>query len=372
MKVLYVFEEIDAGERHQLLGMVDHGLDVRVICDPAAKYQDDLRRAGITVEHIQWGGRIDREAIARVRAIVLHEKPALVHVFVKIALSNVIRAIRDLPPKLVAYRGIVGNLHWLNPSSRRSFLNRRVDAIICVCEAIRQDLLANRFLGWRVPMEKVVTIHKGHYADFWRKPPLRLSDYGVPGDGPVIGCVAQMRKRKGIPALIHALEQLENPRARLVLVGDVADREVARCIRQSPARDRIHQLGWQDDASRIAGAFDIFVLPALRREGLPRAVIEAMCQNVPPVVTRAGGSPELVEDGVSGLVVPPGDADALAGALGSLLSNPEARRRMGQAAEQRIRECFTPERTVRETLALYEKLTGWRPAQAAPALAQQG
>jgi len=358
LKVLHVFEQIDAGERHQLLGMKAQGVQPMVVCNQKAAYQDDLRQAGIPVHHIEFKRRLDGRAIRSLRELVEQHTPDIVHVYVKRALSNVIRAIDGLPPRLVAYRGIVGNLHWLDPSSRRTFFHPRVDRIICVCEAIRQDLLANRLWGWHLPEHKVVTVHKGHYVDWWKRPdtPTDLSEVGVPPEVPVIGCVAQMRKRKGVPVLVEALEQMENRRAHLVLVGRVGDRRVARCIARSSVRERIHLLGWREDAARLAGAFDVFVLPSLRREGLPRAVIEAMCQNVPPVVTDSGGSPELIEDGVSGRVVPSGDAPALAMTLDQLLADADLRQRMGEAAEARIRKAFQPERTVAETLAVYRDL----------------
>lgn len=358
MKVLHVFEEIDVGERHQLLGMKARGIDVTVVCAPIAEFQDELSQAGIPVHVLEFRKRIDPAAIARLRALAKSEQPDIVHVYIKAALSNAIRAIGDLPPKLVAYRGIVGNLHWLDPSSRRSFLHPRVDRIICVCEAIRRDLLQNRFLGWHLPEEKVVTVHKGHDADWWRrcKTPEDLSELGVPTGVPVIGCVAKMRRRKGIPLLVEAMEQMANKEAHLVLIGGVGDNRVPGRVARSSARDRIHLVGWRDDAARLAGAFDVFVLPSLRREGLPRAVIEAMCQNVPPVVTDSGGSPELIEDGVSGRIVRSGDPADMALALDQLIGDPELRRRMGEAAEARIRACFKPEDTVSRTLAVYHDL----------------
>jgi len=358
LKVLHVFEEIDVGERHQLLGMRAAGVDVTVICAPFAEFQEELQQAGIPVHVMEFRKRIDPAAIDRLRQLLRDERPDVVHVYIKAALSNAIRAIGDLPPKLVAYRGIVGNLHWLDPSSRRSFLHPRVDRIICVCEAIRKNLLENQFLGWRLPEEKLVTIHKGHDVDWWRRnqTPADLTEIGVPAGAPVVGCVAKMRRRKGIPLLVEAMERMENQQTHLVLIGGVGDTRVPTRVARSSARDRIHLVGWRDDAARLAGAFDVFVLPSLRREGLPRAVIEAMCQNVPPVVTDSGGSPELIEEGVSGRIVPPGDAVALARVLDQLIGDPDLRMRMGQAAEARIRSCFKPEDTVARTLSVYREL----------------
>ena len=360
VKVLHVFQEMDLGERHQLLRTRARGIDVVVICKTGASFMDEIQAAGIPVHQLDMHQRRDPEAIARIRQRVQSEQPDIVHVYTKTALSNTIRAINDLPPKLVAYRGIVGNLHWLNPTSRHSFLHPRVDRIICVCEAIRQDLLHNRFLGWHLPEEKVVTVHKGHETDWWPREsiPADFSEFGIPAGTPVIGSVAQMRKRKGIPVLIEAFEKLQTPDVRLLLVGKVNDKRIAKRIARSPAADRIHLAGWRADGAALIGALDVFVLPSLRREGLPRTVIEAMSQQVPAVVTDSGGSPELIEDGVSGRIVASGDADALARATDELLGDPQRRKQMGIAAEQRIRTCFNPDITVEKTLAVYSDLLG--------------
>ena len=97
-------------------------------------------------------------------------------------------------------------------------------------------------------------------------------------------------------------------------------------------------------------------MPSTKREGLARAIIEAMAYRVAPVVTDAGGSPELVVDGECGFVVPPRDAGALAEAIGKLYRDPELRKRFGDAARERIGTAFRNEDTVRKTIALYEEL----------------
>ncbi|MFO8025670.1 glycosyltransferase [Thiohalophilus sp.] len=360
LKVLRIFQGMDVGERHHLLRTRARGIEVSMVCNPEAPFQEELQAAGIVIHHLRMHKRHDPDAVRQIRQWVLAEQPEIVHAYTKTALSNTIRAIQDLPPKLVAYRGIVGNLHWLNPSARKSFFHPRVDRITCVCEAIRQDLLHNRFLGWHLPEEKVVTVHKGHETDWWPREniPADFSEFGIPTDAPVIGCVAQMRKRKGIPVLIEAFEKLATPDAHLLLIGKVNDKRIARRIARSPAANRIHLPGWRADAAALIGALDVFVLPSLRREGLPRVVIEAMSQQVPAVVTDSGGSPELIEDGISGRIVASGDANALSKAIDELLGDPERRRQMGIAAEERIRTCFNPDITVEKTLAVYSDLLG--------------
>jgi len=129
-----------------------------------------------------------------------------------------------------------------------------------------------------------------------------------------------------------------------------------QAVRNSPLRDRIHLTGFRSDAPALMAACDAYVLPALRREGLPKGVIEAMANAVPPIVSDSGGSPELVVDGESGLVVPSGSASHLAEAIAYLMEHPEARRNMGLRARERIDNDFRIEDTIRKTAALYRKL----------------
>ncbi len=98
------------------------------------------------------------------------------------------------------------------------------------------------------------------------------------------------------------------------------------------------------------------MLPSLRREGLARSLIEAMAYARPVIVTDCGGSPELVVDGVSGIVVPVHDPEAIAAAIRKLIADPALRRRFGEAARERIRTQFRIEDTIEQTLAMYREL----------------
>ena len=131
---------------------------------------------------------------------------------------------------------------------------------------------------------------------------------------------------------------------------------VSRHADAATAADRIHRLGYRRDAPSLTAACDVFVLPSIKREGLPRSLIEAMAYGVAPVVTDCGGSPELVVDGVSGLVVPVRDVNAISQAICQMHEDPETRRRMGAAARDRIRTRFRIEDTIEQTVDLYRSL----------------
>jgi len=143
-----------------------------------------------------------------------------------------------------------------------------------------------------------------------------------------------------------------------LFIGQDMDQEPMRSLAAaSPYRDNIHLIGFRENVLGIVASSDVAVLPAVKREGLPKTVIEAMVHRVTPIVTTTGGNAELVEDGVSGLVVPPGDAPALAQAIERLYRNPDETRRMGEAARLRIGQHFRLEDSVTAHLRLYQEIT---------------
>jgi glycosyltransferase involved in cell wall biosynthesis len=119
-------------------------------------------------------------------------------------------------------------------------------------------------------------------------------------------------------------------------------------------RDRVHLLGYRDDAHRWLGTMNVFTLPSLS-EGLPLSLLEAMAAGIPTVVTEVGGMPEVVQDGHTGLIVPPGDPQALAKKLLFLLDNPTVAADLGAAGRNWVSERFSLDRMVTDYLVLYRK-----------------
>ena len=127
-------------------------------------------------------------------------------------------------------------------------------------------------------------------------------------------------------------------------------------IEKSPFRNKIHLTGYRSDASVISAACHTVVLPALRREGLPKVIIEAMAYGVPPIVTDSGGSPELVRSYKCGIVVPPGDSKQIAWAIMRLYEYPELRSEIGKYAKKQIESAFRIDETIKKTIELYKDL----------------
>ena len=360
IRVLCVTLWGDRPEAETFIGLARRGCRVRICCLPNSPHIERFRAAGIEVVPVELRRRIDLPAIRTLRAELAAERYDILHLLHNRPVSNGLLAVRRFPDvKVIAYRGIVGNVGFLSPSSWLRYLNPRIDRVICVADAIRRHFVEMRFFGLRLPPEKFVTIHKGHDLAWYSAEPVDLGEVGIPPDAFVVGCVANMRPRKGVEVLVRAFGLLPpDLPIYLLLAGNMNSAKLDRQIAEHPAAARIRKVGFRRDAPALIAACQAAVLPALRREGLPKTVIEAMACGVPPIVTDVGGSPELVNDHEQGIVVPPGDAPALAAAILELYRDPALRERLGAAARERLATDFTIEATIDRTLELYREVLG--------------
>jgi glycosyltransferase involved in cell wall biosynthesis len=224
-------------------------------------------------------------------------------------------------------------------------------AVICVCDHERG--LA-RELG---AGDRAHVVHNGVETVPDAPVPEAVAAFAAGGDRLLVA-VSELFRRKGVEVLAEAMAILasSHPGARLVVAGDGPDRAACEAaIRSFGVTDRILLSGHVDGVGGLLRAADVFVNPALA-EGLPYAVLEAMSIGSACLVTDAGGTPEAIEDGRSGIVVPRGDAAALAAAAARLLDDPELRSELGAAARERMRTHFTRDRMLADTLAIYEQL----------------
>jgi glycosyltransferase involved in cell wall biosynthesis len=237
----------------------------------------------------------------------------------------------------------------------------RTGALISVCGWERSE--AERLRG---AARRVRQIEYGVTPCFGATPDPELVMFK--GDRPLAGMVSVLRPQKDPLLLVRAAAQLlergELP-GRVAIVGNGPI--------EDEVRDEIERLGVAPDVAWFPyrgavdpylAALDLFVLPSAW-EALPLSLLEAMSCGLPIVATAVGGTPEAVEDGLTGRVVPPGDEDALAGAVRDLLANATLREAMGEAGRARYESRFRLDRMVEDTAALYRELLG--PADA-PAL----
>jgi glycosyltransferase involved in cell wall biosynthesis len=184
---------------------------------------------------------------------------------------------------------------------------------------------------------------------------------GIASDAPVVGFVGRLVAEKGLPELLDAMRLVVRavPRVRLLLVGGT-DREKADHLGEAAAAARgIEDVcvfaGVRQDMPELYAAMDVFALPS-HREGFPRAPMEASAMKVPCVVTDVRGCRQAVAHGRNGLLVPPGDAAALAEALLSLLRDPIRARRLGEDGRRRALSEFDERRVFERVLDEYERL----------------
>lgn len=238
---------------------------------------------------------------------------------------------------------------------------RSADAIVANSEAVARDVALHE----RVEPSRLRIIRNGVDVP----DPISVEDraaircgWGIGREDLLIGLVGTLKQGKGQERVLRILgSDMTGLRdARVVVVGDGPSRpELTSLVRSLGLEGRVTFTGRVPDARPYYPAFDI-VVSASEAEGLPNVVIEAAAAGCAIVATDAGGTREVVEDGVTGLLVPVGDDRALAGALLRLSSEPRLLGRLGGAARQHAIAAFGLERFVRETASLYRELASRR------------
>lgn len=180
-----------------------------------------------------------------------------------------------------------------------------------------------------------------------------------PASGQDLLFVGRMTAAKGVPLLIEAMPHIRaaHPGAHLVLIGDGPDRTALQDrVRRLGLEDAVRFTGYQsqDEVACALARAAVFVLPSFA-EGVPVVLMEAMAARRPVVATRIAGIPELVDDGVSGRIVPPGDATALAAAVCDILSAPDRAARMGEAGRHKVEAEFDIAREAEKLGALFRQ-----------------
>jgi glycosyltransferase involved in cell wall biosynthesis len=353
--VLAIASQVDKCEATMLNLMTEKGINVFLLGDKEQRYAADLGEK-VKIIPITFKSRLQFSSIKKIRSLIKELTPTVIHVFSARALSNTLIATIGIKCKIVAYRGTMGHLSRLDPSSWLSFLNPKIFKIICVSHAVEGYL-------WQqgVPKSKTVTIHKGHRISWYSKPSkLTRDDFVISQDALVISCVANIRPVKGVDYLIKAFSALDlseeifkNKNVCLLLIGELRDEKISKLISESPNKNKIICTGFRNDAPDVVALADIFVMPSVAREGLPKALIEAMSKKIAPIVTNVGGMPEVVVNDVHGLVVAPRDHTAIADAIKRLASSSELRKTFGEKSFNRIKEDFVVEKSTEATLNAY-------------------
>lgn len=227
-------------------------------------------------------------------------------------------------------------------------LNRSAVKIISVSRSVAETFIA---AGGRPDLPVVIHtgLDPGPFLENVDAVAVRR-ELRVPEDQLLIGCFGRLSPWKGQKVLLDALPQV--PRAHAVFVGGAifGESSYENQLKEHSYRlglaERVHFLGFKSNVPRLMAAMDLIVHPSTELDPCPRVVLEALHSCKPLVATRMGGVPELVENGKTGLLVPPGNPDSLATALRSLIEDPKLALNLAQAGRRRAMEEFVIERTV--------------------------
>ena len=322
------------------------------------------RRASEGLELIPIAPRteMDLSAAFRLSRVIKRLTPDVIHAhdphgvaMAGLALSlGASSATHGRAPALVASRRVDFHLKG-NSFSRWKY--RQVDCFIAASDAIRQMLVADG-----VPAAQTVTVHEGIDVEHVvAAPPVNVHEaFWLPHQAPVVGNVAALVPHKGQRHLVEAAHLVvrEIPDARFVILGEGELRDhLERQVREHHLEKHVLLPGFRTDVLGCIKGFDLFAMSSVT-EGLGTSILDAMACSRAIVATRAGGIPEIVEDGQTGVLVAPRDHTAMAEAIVRLLRDDALRRQMGDAGFARVQARFTVERMVAETAAVYARVAG--------------
>jgi glycosyltransferase involved in cell wall biosynthesis len=317
--------------------------------DAGGELSARARAAGLATLPLRCRYAHDLVAGLSLRRLAQRHAPDVVHFHTARALSlapYVPRPMRRIVTRRMDYppRGAAGYVRWLYG---------QMDAVIAISRAVR-DALASR----GIPASAITVVPSG--VDTARFAPTdsraARSLLGVPDDVPVVAIVASLHPRKGHAFLLEALAELAARGVRPLCLVAGTGPEGQALLERTEALGLASQLRWLGalgDVRPVFAAADVIVLPSLA-EGLGVAAIEAMASGRPVVASAVGGIPELIRDGVEGLLVPAGDAHALATALERALVSAELRHSLGAAGRTRA-DSFSTRAMAEGTAAVYER-----------------
>lgn len=339
-------------------GLNDRGIRVQVyFLDEPGPVSDLYRAAGCEPLHLCFHQRPLRHIWRDLHHLLTAHPPRIIQIFgTRANLLGRFAARRYSQAVVICGQRSVGSGSWWPRYVERA-TSRWVDLYIANSHAGARWLAEQA----HVPPAKIRAIHSGlDAAPFMQamRGQIRPS-LPIPPDTPLIVSVGNLRKVKDQQTLIQAAHRLQQQghNFHLLLVGDGQQRAaLEQLTRDLNLADHITFMGRRADVSAILADADIKVLSS-RSEGLPAAIMEAMAAGLPVVATAVGGVPELVQDGLTGRLVPPDDAPALADALATLLTNSSLRQQYGRAGQQHILTHFALPDKVAELEQLYHTLS---------------
>jgi glycosyltransferase involved in cell wall biosynthesis len=299
---------------------------------------------------------VDLAAAWRLSRVIKQLRPDLVHAHDPHAVAMAATALSIASPKpripLVAARRLELRM------ARNSFSRWKYSQVDCFIASI--GVIADRLIRDGIRRDRIRVVNEGVDVDrIERMAPANVhAEFYLPTHAPIVGNVASLVPHKGHHVLIEAaaLVVKDVPDVRFVIVGDGETRaSLEHQIHHHHLERHVFLAGFRVDVLELTKGFDVFAMSSIT-EGMCTPLVDAMAAGKACVATSVGGIPDVLEEGLTGYLVPPRNPQMLANRLIRLLKNEGLRERMGQAARQRARERFTVEKMVAETAAVYRSL----------------
>jgi glycosyltransferase involved in cell wall biosynthesis len=337
-------------------GLADRGHRVVIATPPSETWASRCAQAGLTHAAIPMRRAWDPRAAWRLARLIRQERIQIAHAHKGRARTlTLLAGLMGARALLVLNRGVSFPVDGVR--RRVGYTNRRVHAIVAVCESIKRGLV-----GAGVPAEKISVIYSGTDLERFHPGvdggPVRR-ELGLAADDVVITQIG-VRSWRGWRDVLDAMPAVAErfARARLLFVGAPPPRiaEIAEQARARGLEGRVLAIGHRTDVPAILTASDVVVDASYAGLGITGSIREAFACERPVVATALEGMPELVQDGETGLLVPPRTPAALAGAIVRLLADPTAAQTMARAGRKRVEAQFSLRAKLDATEALYRRL----------------
>jgi glycosyltransferase involved in cell wall biosynthesis len=319
--------------------------------NPNHQLHERALKDGFESHLIPCNGQIDRTTIAGIRELAARTGADVVHAHGFKADIYVYLALRGsrVPFVSTCHTWYDNDLLVTFYGKLDRFVLRNYVRVVAVSDEVKQ-----RLLKAGVREEKIRMVRNG--IDL---PPFDGAVPSLRGDGSalLVGLVGRLAWEKGVEFFLQAAARVlgKFPAAKFVVVGEGPDREkLERMMDELRIRDHVSMLGRRDDMPAVYASLDIMVSSS-RQEGLPMAILEGMASSVPLVASAVGEVPTVVQDGVTGFLVPAEDVDRLAAGILDLLRDGEKRKRFGAAARKLIEDEYSAERMTADYLRVYDE-----------------
>ncbi len=339
-QVLYLAQKL--GDYHNIIA-----------CPPQSPLAERAKDAGLKVFPVNMRGEWDLGAVCKLRKIIRKNSIKIVHLHSPHAHALGLLAAKSGGNCKVVLSRRVDFPIKKNLPSRLKY--SKVDGVIAISERVKRVLLADG-----LSEEKIDVVYSGIDMDRFQdtKGDYLISELALNRNSLRIGNIAALAWHKDHKTLIAAARVVidEFPQAVFLIAGEGPLREELEIlVKKLDLQEKVKLLGFRQDIPEILSIFDIFVLSS-SWEGLGTSLLDAFASRVPVIATNVGGIPEIVRDGVNGILVPPGDPKALSRAIISLLKNKDLAGRIAKEGFHLAKEKFSVERMARDTKKIYDRL----------------